>query len=88
MLTGDGEPLGKTQKRTHSEVSETSLVELAFIRTQLDTVTAELKETKDSMKNLMTKSDIADFITKTEESVLKGIDTERFTEHIQYIKPK
>ena len=74
MLSGDGEPLGKTQKRTHSEVSETSLEELAIIHTQLDTVTAELKETKDSMKNLMTKSDIADFITKTVESVLKGID--------------
>lgn len=73
-MTGDGEPLGKMKKRTHSDVSETSMEELSFIQMQLDTVTTELKETKESLKNLMTKSDIADFITKTVDSVLKGIN--------------
>ena len=44
------------------------------MQTQLDTVTTELKETKESLKNLMTKSDIADFITKTVDSQLKDIN--------------
>ena len=73
-MSGDGEPMGKMKKRTHSDVSETSMEELGFIHTQLDNVTAELKETKESLKNLMTKSDISEFITKTVDSVLKGIN--------------
>lgn len=73
-ISGDGEPMGKMKKRTHSDVSETSMEELGFIHTQLDNVTAELKETKESLKNLMTKSDISEFITKTVDSVLKGIN--------------
>ena len=66
---GDGEPQGKAQKRTHSEVSEVSMEELNFIQEQLDTLTSELKETKENIKNLMTKDDIGSFITKTEEKV-------------------
>lgn len=73
-MSGGGEPLGKVQKRTHSEVSETSVEELNFIHEQLDTLTSDLKETKESIKNLMTKDDIETFITKTVESVLKGME--------------
>ena len=74
-MIGDGESLGKLQcKRTHSEVSEASIEELGFIHEQMDTLTTDLKETKESMKNLMTKDDIEGFITKTVESVLIGME--------------
>ena len=74
-LTGDGEPLGKVQKRTHSEVSETSVEEFNIIHQQLDILTSDLKETKESIKQLMTKDDIETFISKTVESVLKSLET-------------
>ena len=73
-MTEDEEPMGKMKKRTHLDVSEISMQELGFMHTQLDNVTAELKNTKESLKNLMTKSDISEFITKTVDSVLKGIN--------------
>ena len=47
---GDGEPQGKAQKRTHSEMSEASMEELNFIQEQLDTLTSELKETKEVLR--------------------------------------
>ena len=71
---GDGEPLEKMKKRTHSEVSETSLEELGFIHQQLETLSTDLKETKESMKNLMTKDDIESFIKLTVNSVLEGME--------------
>ena len=37
-------------------------------------LTTDVKETKESMKNLMTKGDIEGFITKTVESILKGME--------------
>lgn len=73
-MSGDSEPLGKVQKRTHSEVSEASVEEFNSIHEQLDILTTDLKETRESMKNLMTKDDIETFITKTVESVLKGME--------------
>lgn len=73
-MTGDAGPIGKVQKRTHSEVSETSLEEFNYMHEHLDTLSADLKETKESMKNLMTKDDIETFITKTVDSVLKGME--------------
>lgn len=72
---GGGEPVGKVQKRTHSEVSETSAEELNIIHQQLDGLTKDLKETNESIKQLMTKDDIETFVTKTVEKVLKGMET-------------
>ena len=72
--TKTGEPLEKMKKRTHSEVSEASMEELGFIHEQLGTLTADLKETKESMKNLMTKADIEGFIKLTVNSVLEGLE--------------
>lgn len=74
-LTKDGEPLGKVQKRTHSEVSETSVEELNMIHQHLDTLTSDLKATNESIKQLMTKDDIETLIVKTVEGVLKSLET-------------
>lgn len=72
--SGDGEPLGKIQKRTHSEVSETSAEELNIIHQQLDILTLDLKTTNENIKQLMTKDDIETFISKTVEKVLKSLE--------------
>ena len=74
VTKADGEPLGKMKKRTHSDVSETSVEELGFIHEQLDVLTADLKETKESVKNLMTKDDIESFIHITINKVLEGMN--------------
>ena len=62
------------KKRTHSDVAETSVEELGFIHEQLDVLTADLKETKESVKNLMTKDDIESFIHITINKVLEGME--------------
>ena len=46
-VTKSGEPAEKMQKRTHSEVSDASMEELGFIQNQLETLTTDLKETKE-----------------------------------------
>ena len=73
-VTKPGEPAEKMQKRTHSEVSDASMEELGFIQNQLETLTIDLKETKEGMKNLMTKDDIESFIKLTVNSVLEGME--------------
>lgn len=62
------------QKRTHSEVSEASLEELSFIHDQLETLSTEMKDTRDSIKNLMTKDDIQSFISQTVQSVMNQME--------------
>ena len=74
-LTGDKEPAGKAQKRTHSEVSETSAEELSIIHQQLDSLSTDLKATNESIKQLMTKDDIESFIKQTVTEVLKSLET-------------
>lgn len=73
-MTGDREPLGKQQKRTHSEVSGTSVVELNMLHEQLDTLTADLKVTNESIKKLMTKDGIEELITKTVNKLLGQLE--------------
>ena len=63
------------QKRTFSEVSEASMEELSFIHQQLTSLQEEMKETKDGIKNLMTKDDIQSFISKTVKSVIQEMET-------------
>ena len=85
---GDGQPVEKMKKRTHSEVSETSLEELGFIHAHLDTLATDLKETKESMKNLMTKDDIESFIKLTVNSVLEGMEAKIKTMVEEEVKEK
>lgn len=73
-IKGDREPMGKAPKRTHSEVSEASLEEFSFIHQQLETLTVELKETRNSIKNLMSKDDIESFITKTVQGIMREME--------------
>ena len=75
MSKAEKEPAGKMQKRTFSEVSEASMEELSFIHQQLTSLQEEMKETKDGIKNLMTKDDIQSFISKTVKSVIQEMET-------------
>lgn len=57
-------PAGK-QKRTHSDVAETSMEELTFIHEQLEVLSTDLKGTRESLKNLLNKDDIKSLISTT-----------------------
>lgn len=65
-----GEPLTKGPKRTHSDVSEASAEEMTIIHQQLDGLSKDIKETKESIQNLMSKKDTEEFIKQTVNSVV------------------
>lgn len=66
-----GNPRGEQPaKRSHSEVSNTSLEELTVINEQLDELHKEVKSNKELIKNLMTKEDIQELVKSTVKSVV------------------
>lgn len=65
-----GEPLTKGPKRTHSDVSEASAEEMTIIHQQLEGLSKDIKETKESIQNLMSKKDTEEFIKQTVNSMV------------------
>lgn len=70
------EPPPSKVKRTISEVSEASAEELTIINQQLEHLNADLKETKDKVMSLMSKSDVQDFISETIKKVVANLENQ------------
>ena len=58
------------EKRPHSEVAESSFGdELASIQKQLDQMCTDIHQTRDDLKNLMSKEEMKTFITSTVDKI-------------------
>ena len=86
-VTGTARSTEQKEKRTHSEVADSSLGdEFTSIQRQLDQLSSEVKQTREDFKTLMTKEEMKSFIkttiqnmitnlqTKVEESLIRRVD--------------
>lgn len=87
---GSGNRQGTTQpaKRTHSELSNTSVEELTVINEQLDELHNEMKSNKELLKSLMTKEDITDFVQVTVKRIVAEIQETLFQKVEEQVREK
>ena len=75
------------EKRPHSEVAESSFGdELASIQKQLDQMCTDIHQTKDDLKNLMSKEETKTFITSTVDKITHEMKIQleaKFTEKVE-----
>ena len=60
-------------KRTISEVSEASAEEITIMNQQLEHLSSDLKDTRERVMNLMTKTEVQNFITETVNKVMTSM---------------
>ena len=77
----------KKEKRPHSEVAESSFGdELASIQKQLDQMCTDIHQTRDDLKNLMSKEEMKTFITSTVDKITHEMKIQleaKFTEKVE-----
>lgn len=66
---------GQPEKRAHSEVAESSFGdEISMLNKQLEQITIDLQQTRDSVKELMPKDEMQTFIVSTVEALMKQME--------------
>ena len=71
-VSASGKGAGQKEKRPHTEVADSSMGdEFASIQKQLDQMSTDINQTREDLKNLMSKSEMRDFISKTVEKITK-----------------
>lgn len=67
---------GQPEKRSHSEVAESSFGdEISMLNKQLEQINTDLQQTRDSVKGLMNKDEMQTFIVSTVETLIKQMET-------------
>ena len=65
------------EKRPHTEMADSSMGdEFASIQKQLDQMSTEINQTRDDLKNLLSKTEMREFISRTVEKITKSLKAE------------
>lgn len=76
-VSAQGKGAEQKEKRPHTEVADSSIGdEFASIQKQLDQMSSDIHQTREDLKNLMSKTEMRDFITRTVEKITKTMKTE------------
>ena len=80
-VSASGKGSEPKEKRAHTEMVDSSIGdEFASIQKQLDQMCNDMHQTREELKNLMSKKEMKDFITSTVEKITKAMKTQLETQ--------